>query len=163
MKHKGFTLIELLVVVAIIGILATVVLASLGSARERAQYTRALGNLKQAEKSMYISQDGSWWTEAAFPSSFDFDDFDLGISGSNMEYDNDGDTLASTNCVATSSARGYGVNILISGLSSTQFYDFNDFVDPSEKGDTNTNKEQCGKLKWNGNNAFYNVALNTNS
>jgi len=56
-RKRGFTLIELLVVTAIIGILASVVLVSLGSARENARDSRRIGDLKQISLALELYVD----------------------------------------------------------------------------------------------------------
>ncbi len=58
-KYQGFTLIELLVVVAIIGLLASIVLVSLNSARAKARDARAQGDIKQIANAMEMYYDAN--------------------------------------------------------------------------------------------------------
>lgn len=54
---RGFTLIELLVVIAIIGILSSVVLASLNSARQKGRDARRISDMKQLQLALELSYD----------------------------------------------------------------------------------------------------------
>ncbi|MBX9765469.1 type II secretion system GspH family protein [Patescibacteria group bacterium] len=54
---KGFTLIELLVVIAIIGILSSVVLASLNTARLKSRDTRRIADVKQIQLALALYFD----------------------------------------------------------------------------------------------------------
>lgn len=54
---RGFTLIELLVVIAIIGILSSVVLASLNTARLKARDTRRVSDIKSIQLAMEFYYD----------------------------------------------------------------------------------------------------------
>ena len=61
-RQKGFTLIELLVVIAIIGLLATIVMVSLNSARTKARDTKRLADVRQIQLAleMYYDTNGSY-------------------------------------------------------------------------------------------------------
>lgn len=56
-KQHGFTLIELLVVIAVIGILASVIMASLNSARAKARDARRIADFKQVSLALQFYYD----------------------------------------------------------------------------------------------------------
>lgn len=77
-QSKGFTLIELLVVIAIIGILSSVVLASLSTARAKSRDARRISDLGQIQLALelYFDANSSYpfngaglqsWTSASAP------------------------------------------------------------------------------------------------
>lgn len=64
-KNSGFTLIELLVVVAIIGILAAVVLSSVGAARQKARDAARVQSVHQLQLALELYKN----TTGSFPNS----------------------------------------------------------------------------------------------
>jgi prepilin-type N-terminal cleavage/methylation domain-containing protein len=59
-KEKGFTLVELLVVIAIIGLLSTLAIVALGSARSKARDARRISDIKQIQTALelYFADQG---------------------------------------------------------------------------------------------------------
>ena len=88
MKHKKFTLIELLVVVAIIGILASLLLPTLGKAREKAKIAVCTSNLKQIGTAviMYLDDNDGYYpyTRSSSVTPHSWDDFLSSYDGRNL-------------------------------------------------------------------------------
>jgi type II secretion system protein G len=65
-NNKGFTLIELLVVIAIIGLLSTMAVVSLNTARGKSRDARRMSDIKQIQTAleMYNGDNGTYFTTA---------------------------------------------------------------------------------------------------
>ncbi len=109
-SSKGFTLIELLVVIAIIGILSSVVLASLSNARSQGQDAAIKGTMAQfgAQAELYYATNNnsyaSFFTTAASSNG-----------GAQLLADVESKNGTSVSASYTSSSTGYVISTLLPG------------------------------------------------
>ena len=80
---KGFTLIELLVVIAIIGLLSTLAVVALSSARSKARDAKRVGDIKQVQTALelFYNENNQYPTQATAVTMGDTNHACLGDNG----------------------------------------------------------------------------------
>jgi len=118
--QRGFTLIEVLVVILIIGVLATVVLAVMGSAKTRSNDKKVAAQLKTMISQALLSNGGALLTSGTYSGSLSVE---AGLTPTGLNdattiptYGATGSGSGTRNLFTTGVASENGLNKLIKGL-----------------------------------------------
>ncbi len=123
-RSKGFTLIELLVVIAIIGILAGIVIPTVGSVQEKGKKIKSASNIRQICNSVMQVRLDSATVTGANTGAWAANLQSLGGIAQNTmyytsAYQSDGSTLATPGAPSTTTPAGTAYNVT-SALSLNQ-------------------------------------------
>ena len=157
--YKGFTLIELLVVISIIGVLSSVVLASLDTVRTKAKASKLISDFQQIEQALIVwgssSDILSWWHEDTWGAPTDeptvtwliqntsFSEWMSGdplFEGGQYVYDNDNDIFDDDGDGCGTLWRG--PYVLVRGFFLAIAQEVDRQVDGGDG-------QVCGKIVWN--------------
>lgn len=150
-RNKGFTLIELLVVIAIIGVLSSIVLSSLNSARQKARDAQRVSDLTQIRTALemyyhtngaYPSTGGAWRSECVGWGSYVGNNVIPGLVPTYLPRfpaDPSMNKAANTSCYIYRSADGKDYALLDHNIQDPGFNYLSrpSFVDPARDGGGN--------------------------